>query len=80
LGFFRVRCEVVGFGVRPLISALIVVLSSASGICDLYCMNLLTKFHNTIVELREKIHATEITDNDEGFGSCNIISSCRIRG
>jgi hypothetical protein len=46
LGFFLVRCEAVGPGVRPLISALIVVLSSASGIWDLYCMNLLTKFRN----------------------------------
>jgi hypothetical protein len=32
LGFFLVRWEAVGPGVRPLISALIVVLSSASGI------------------------------------------------
>jgi hypothetical protein len=46
LGFFLVRCEAVGPGVKPLISALIVVLSSASGIWDLYCMNLLTKFRN----------------------------------
>jgi hypothetical protein len=43
---FWVRCEAVGPGVRPLISAWIVVLSSASGIWDLYCMNLLTKFRN----------------------------------
>jgi hypothetical protein len=34
-GFFCVKCEVVGPGVRPLISSLIVVLSSASGIWDL---------------------------------------------
>jgi hypothetical protein len=46
LGFFHVKCEAVGPGVRPLISALIVVLSSASGIWDLCCMNLLTKFRN----------------------------------
>jgi hypothetical protein len=46
LGFFCVRCEVVGPGVKPLISALIVVLSSASGIWDLCYMNLLTKFRN----------------------------------
>jgi hypothetical protein len=46
LGLFRVKCEVVGTGVRPLISALIVVLSSASGIWDLCYMNLLTKFRN----------------------------------
>jgi hypothetical protein len=31
---------------QTLISALIVVLSSASGICDLCCMNLFTKFRN----------------------------------
>jgi hypothetical protein len=46
LGFFRVRCEAVGPRVKPLISALIVVLSSASGIWDLCYMNLLTKFRN----------------------------------
>jgi hypothetical protein len=46
LGFFLVRCEAVGPGVRPLISALIVVFSSASGIWDLYCMKLFTKFRN----------------------------------
>jgi hypothetical protein len=45
LGFFRIRCKAVCPGVRPLISACIVVLSSASGIWDLYCMNLLTKLH-----------------------------------
>jgi hypothetical protein len=45
LGLFRFRCEVVGPGVIPLISACIVVLS-ASGIWDLCCMNLLTKFRN----------------------------------
>jgi hypothetical protein len=44
LGFFLVRCEAVGPRVRPLINVLIVVLSSASRIWDLYCMNLLTKF------------------------------------
>jgi hypothetical protein len=41
-GFFHVKCEAVGPGVRPLISALIVVLSSTSGIWDLCYMNLLT--------------------------------------
>jgi hypothetical protein len=45
-GFFCVRCEAVGPGVRPLISVLIVVLSSASRIWDLCYMNLLTKFRN----------------------------------
>jgi hypothetical protein len=39
LGFFRVKCEAVGPGVRPLISAWIIVLSSASGIRDLYYTN-----------------------------------------
>jgi hypothetical protein len=43
---FRVKCEAVGPGVGPLISACIVVLSSTSGIWDLCCMNLLTKFRN----------------------------------
>jgi hypothetical protein len=46
LGFFLVRCEAVGPGVRPLINALIVVLSSAYGMWDLCCMNLLTKFRS----------------------------------
>jgi hypothetical protein len=46
LGFFLVRCESVGPGVRPLINALIVVFSSASRIWDLCCMNLLTKFRS----------------------------------
>jgi hypothetical protein len=46
LGLFRVRCDAVGPGVRPLIEACIVVLSSAYEIWDLCCMNLLTKFLN----------------------------------
>jgi hypothetical protein len=45
LGFFRVKCEVVGPGVRPLISAWIIVLSSSSRIRDLYYTNL-TKFRS----------------------------------
>jgi hypothetical protein len=46
LDFYRVKCEAVDPRVRPLISALIVVLSSTSGIWDLCCMNLLKKFRN----------------------------------
>jgi hypothetical protein len=45
-GYFHDKCEAVSPGVRPLISACIVVLPSASGIWDLCCMNLLTKFRN----------------------------------
>jgi hypothetical protein len=38
------KCKAVGPGVRPLISAGIVVLSSVPGVWDFCYMNLLTKF------------------------------------
>jgi hypothetical protein len=56
LGFFHVKCEAVGPEARPLISALIAVLSSASGIWDLYCMNLLTKFRNGALSFYLQLH------------------------
>jgi hypothetical protein len=42
-GSFLVKCELVGPGVRPLINAWIVVLSTVLGICDFCYMNLLMK-------------------------------------
>jgi hypothetical protein len=72
LDFFHVRCEVVGPVVRPLISALIVVLSSASGICGLCCMNLLTKFCNGSLSFCLQLYKSD----DSTVVSWNIWNAC----
>jgi hypothetical protein len=71
-GFFHVKCEAVGPGVRPLISALIVVLSSTSGIWDLCCMNLLTKFRNGSLSFCLQLYKSD----DSVVVSWNIWNAC----
>jgi hypothetical protein len=72
LGFFLVKCEVVGPGVKPLISALIMVLSSTSGICALCYMNLLKKFCSGSLSFCLQLYRSD----DTAVVSWNIWNAC----
>jgi hypothetical protein len=68
LGFLSSQMRSFGPGVRPLINALIVVLSPASGIWDLCCMNFLTKFRRGSLSFCLQLYKS----NDSAVVSWNI--------